>query len=100
MLLGVLREGDAVAATSLTNYGITVEGAREHIVHSRTSDSPPTTAEPGTAAAAARELTWIYIQRIMSLVRDLERAERNSTHAHTLVERIHDELMVLGELWK
>ena len=100
MLLGVIREHDAVAAESLTKYGVTLEGVREFIVHSPVPDSPSATAQPGNAAAATRELTSIHIQRIMSLVRDLEQAERKSTHAHDLVERIHDELMVLGGLWK
>lgn len=101
LLLGLIREGDSAATTLLTKYGITLEGAREYIVHPRIQDSrsEEITAPSGNAATAAREFRSIHIQRIMALVRDLEQAERNSTRAHTLVERIHDELIVLGDSW-
>ena len=102
ILLGIIREPDAVAATSLTNYGITLEGAREHLIHSRTQDSrsKEMTAQSGNSEAATGGLASIHIQRIAALVRDLEQSERNSTHARDIVERIHDELMMLGELLK
>ena len=102
MLLGIIRESDLVAAASLTKYGVTLEGAREHLMQSRTRDSRSgeTIAQLESRAAARRELASTHIQRIMALVRDLEQSDRNSTDAHDIVARIDDELMLLGELWK
>jgi ATP-dependent Clp protease ATP-binding subunit ClpC len=99
LLLGLLREKGSVAEASLAAHGMSVEGAREYIAtHPSSTASGSRDTPTPSPAAAAHSLASIHIQRIMELVRDLEKAEPNSDKARDLVERIDDELMILGML--
>lgn len=99
LLLALMREPDSFAATSLTQYGLTLNGVREYIVKHPATERPPSeNVNAQSEHAGARALISIHIQEIMELVRDLEQAAPNTTAARDLVERIHDELMMLEEL--
>ena len=74
LLLALMRDPNSFAATSLTRYGLTLEGLREFIVTQPATGPSSEHADRQSENAAARALASIHIQRIMKLVRDLEEA--------------------------
>lgn len=102
LLLGLLREKDSFAATTLTGCGMSVDAVRASIATQAATALPISREAAGRSPAfdaSARSLASTHIQRITDLIRDLAKAERNSEESRALIERIDDELMMLQQLW-
>lgn len=100
LLLGLLRENDSFAATTLTGYGMSVDAVRAYIAAQAARLPLSQEAEGRSPAfdAAAHSLASTHIRRIADLVRDLAKAESNSEESRGLIERIDEELMMLHQL--
>ena len=100
LLLGLLRETDSFAATTLTGAGVSVDEVRVFIADQGATalPGPREAARSSVLDAATHALASTHIQRITELVRDLAKAEPNSDDSRALIDRIDDELMMLQQL--
>ena len=81
ILLGLIREGDGVAAQVLTNAGVDLNRARQRVIgllHGRREeDVPPSSASSASASSASAALTADdLVSRLASVAARLEAIER------------------------
>jgi ATP-dependent Clp protease ATP-binding subunit ClpC len=85
LFLGLLRADGSLAASILTDQGVTLEKARDEIG----SEPPPPSPADETTAGAGR------LEAIKLLVEQLGRTDANSIEGRSLVARIHSAIDAL-----